>query len=289
MNQKTASTDLLECLRHMANQRITASRKKHNWQRIIRWKVDGITSFWKATPSGIQNSEPEQPQIVLRCTRRTLEKIVRRELPFFIAIWATGDLQYQGSFSDAMRLGYIFLTDNRGRRVVFLAHCFLNTNTRFPGGCAFEGATVPLIETLLNSGLGIVQMPCPEFLCLGLEKEKFGELSESELRACFRKLAEDVVRQIAAYVECGHEVAGIIGMNPSPSCGVEITKGKGTMLGKDRDASEKDGSGVFIEELKSIAAERGLADLPFFGVRRILPGEGGIKQRLEAVQRRLAK
>ena len=94
---------------------------------------------------------------------------------------------------------------------------------------------------------------------------------------------------MAAYVENGHEVTGIVGMNPSPSCGVEITKGKGTMLGKNRDTSEKEGPSVFIEELKVLTKERGLETLPFFGIRRMLPGEGGLQERLGAVQQRLVK
>jgi predicted secreted protein/putative sterol carrier protein len=289
MTLEKASAKLLESLRQKANRRTTSPKATQDWERIIQWEIDRIPSFWKVTNGGIQTSEVHDPQIVLRCTYQTLEKLVSGELPFFIAIWATGELQYEGSFADAMRLGYIFLTDKRGRRVVFLAHCFLNMNTRFPGGCAFEGATIPLIETLLQSGVGIVQMPCPEFLCLGLEKERYGELSETELRQCFRRLAEGVVDQIAAYVENGYKVAGIIGMNPSPSCGVEITKGQGTMLGKDRDTSEKEGSGVFIEELKGLATERNLENLPFFGIRRMLPGEGGLHERLGAVQQRLLR
>ena len=256
MASEKASAELLESLRQKANQRTASPKATQDWERVIRWEIDCIPSFWIVTNGGIQISEPNDSQIVLKCTHQTLEKLVSGELPFFVAIWATGELQYRGSFADAMRLGYIFLTDKRGRRVVFLAHCFLNMNTRFPGGCAFEGATIPLIETLLQSGVGIVQMPCPEFLCLGLEKEQYGELSEKELRGCFRRLAAGVVDQMGAYVENGHEVAGIIGMNPSPSCGVEITKGKGTMLGKDGDTSEKEGSGVFIEELKVLAKER---------------------------------
>ena len=87
--------------------------------------------------------------------------------------------------------------------------------------------------------------------------------------------------QIEAYLALGYEISGIIGMNPSPSCGVEVSKGKGTMLGLDRDTSEVEESGVFIEELMRLAEQRGLQDLPFFGIRRILPGEEGIDSRIQ--------
>jgi predicted secreted protein len=167
---------------------------------------------------------------------------------------------------------------------VFLTHCFLNINTRFPQGCAFAGANVPLVSTLLKHDLGIIQMPCPEFLCMGLEKEFYGEIPESELRDCFRNIAVGVVDQIEAYLELGYEITGIIGMNPSPSCGVEFSKGKGTMLGLDRDTSEVEESGVFIEELMALAKQRGFDDLHFFGIRRILPGEDGIDEQIKTLE-----
>jgi predicted secreted protein len=148
---------------------------------------------------------------------------------------------------------------------------------------------VPLVQTVLESGVGIIQMPCPEFLCLGLEKGLYGKMSEADMRACFRQVALTVIDQAEAYLADGYEILGIIGMNPSPSCGVEVTKGKGTMLGIDRDTSEKESSGVFIEELQKLARERRMNRLPFFGVRRMLPGEGGLEERLEDVKRRLQR
>ena len=199
----------------------------------------------------------------------------------------TNDVEFTGSFADAFHLGYVFLSDERSHRVVFIAHCFLNTNTRFPGGSAFKGSTVPLIELLLKSGMGIVQMPCPEFQCLGLEKEFYGAVPEAKLRRCFRELAQGVVAQIKAYQNLGYEIAGVIGMNPSPSCGVEITKGKGTMLGVDRDLSEKAGPGVFIEELQKLVLESELTGVPIFGFRRILPGEAGVDERISELGEKL--
>ena len=281
--------DLIEVLRRRGNERSHSPLATRKWPRVIRWHVGETVVFWRVVNGTLQPSEPASPQMTLTCEPEVLEKILARELEFFVALWATGEITFEGSFSDAFRLGYIFLDDHRGRRVVFLAHCFLNCNPRFPGGCLHEGATIPLIQTLLECGVGIVQMPCPEFLCLGLEKHLYGELEEFELRRCFRNLATGVIDQVEEYLKNGHQVLGIIGMNPSPSCGVEVTKGKGTMLGIDADTSEKEASGVFIEEMQKIASARGLNALPFFGVRRVLPGESGKASRLEAVRKRLAR
>ena len=90
------------------------------------------------------------------------------------------------------------------------------------------------------------------------------------------------------HLKLGYEISGIIGMNPSPSCGVEVSKGKGTMLGLDRDTSEIEEPGVFIEEMMRLAEQRSLQDLPFFGIRRILPGEEGIESRIEFLESNLS-
>ena len=37
------------------------------------------------------------------------------------------------------------------------------------------------MNTLLEHDLGIVQMPCPEFLCMGLEKELYGDIPPGAL------------------------------------------------------------------------------------------------------------
>lgn len=280
---------LLTTLLERVNRQAETPLRLTDWSKAIQWVVDGEAFYWRVREGILNQVEIATPDVILNCSQYTLRKIADRRLPLFIAIWVTGDIQFQGSFADAYRLGYLFLDDARKRKVVFLTHCFLNINTRFPQGCAFAGASIPVIDTLLKHDLGIIQMPCPEFLCLGLEKELYGEIPASELRECFRNIATGVVDQVQAYLELGYEIAGIIGMNPSPSCGVEVSKGKGTMLGLDRDTSEVKEPGVFIEEMMSLAEQRGLQDLPFFGVRRILPGEDGIQDRIQLLEAWLSK
>jgi predicted secreted protein len=255
------TSQLLSSLRERVNQQAETPLRLKEWSKSIKWVVDGESYCWRASEGSIIEVDTAEGEIVLICTQNTLLAVTDRRLPLFVAMWVTGDIQFQGSFADAYRLGYLFLDDSRKRKVVFLTHCFLNINTRFPQGCAFAGANIPMVNTLLKHDLGIIQMPCPEFLCMGLEKELYGEIPEGELRDCFRNIAAGVVDQIEAYLELGYEIAGIIGMNPSPSCGVEVSKGKGTMLGLDRDTAEKSESGVFIEEMMTLAAQRGIEGL----------------------------
>ena len=290
MSVSTPTHLLLEKMMNLANQREDSRLRLRNWERVIRWEIDGDAFFWKIDEDRIAISPPAHPQITLRCTKGTLERLVSGELPFFLALWTRGDLRFEGPFSDAHRLGYVFLNrgnDKRERRVVFIAHCFLNINTRFPEGSGFAGADIPVIGTLLQKGVGMIQMPCPEFCCLGLEKDRVGKLPASELRLCYRTQAESVVDQMKQYLDYGYEIAGIIGMNPSPSCGVEAAKGKGKFVGLNEDISEREEPGLFIEELLNVMKARGVKSPPLFGVRRILTGESDREERLKCLQEKL--
>lgn len=289
MEDNKSAHSLLNSLIERIKQDETAQLRLKAWENVTKWQIDDEGFYWRFGDGKVIDCAPETPGLNLTCTRETLERVVNRELPFFIALWGTGDIQFEGPFSDVYHIGYLLLSDKRKRRIVFISHCWLNMNTRFPEGCSFEGANIPLVEVLLHQGLGIVQMPCPEFLCLGLEKEGWGVKSEQELRICFRNVATTVADQIESYLSHGYDILGIIGMNPSPSCGVEVTKGKGTMLGLNRDTSEQEGSGVFIEEIRNLIAERGLGQIPLFGVRRTLPGEGGLEEKLEGLRKRLSR
>lgn len=284
MKIQTDAKSKLAKLFERVNQNPVNSLRLKDWTKSILWLVDGEAYAWVVVDQALSWGSTDKHDLSLSCSSETLEKIVVGELPLFIAIWVTGEIQYEGSFADAYKLGYLFLDDARKRKVVFLTHCFLNINTRFPQGCAFAGANVPLVNAILKHDLGIVQMPCPEFICLGLEKERYGELTDEDLRFCYRSIATGLVNQIEAYLELGYEIPGVIGMNPSPSCGVEVSKGVGTMLGLDRDTSEKPGPGVFIEEMLDLLKERGIDNLPFFGIRRILPGESDIHERIEYLE-----
>lgn len=54
------------------------------------------------------------------------------------------------------------LKDNRSKKVIFVAHCILNQNTRYLGGAFSRGTVGTIIDELKSKGLGIVQMECPE-------------------------------------------------------------------------------------------------------------------------------
>jgi hypothetical protein len=54
------------------------------------------------------------------------------------------------------------LRDERNGRVAFGSHCLLTENTRYLGGAFRAGGIAELVAQLLDDGVGICQMPCPE-------------------------------------------------------------------------------------------------------------------------------
>ena len=59
--------------------------------------------------------------------------------------------------------------DGRSKKVVFVAHCFLNQNSISDGTAIYPAANKDVVDFFLNGDIGIVQMPCPEICCLGLD------------------------------------------------------------------------------------------------------------------------
>ncbi len=138
------------------------------------------------------------------------------------------------------------VADIRGKRVVYLSHCLLNQNTRFPGVAVRESAFTELTEILLSKGLGLEQLPCMETIVLGGVSRKTYDrflplLSRSVAGGWFplirpflkawlfrfdvlcRREAARVVNRIEDYTKEGYAVLGVIGVNDSPTCGVTKT------------------------------------------------------------------
>ena len=163
-------------------------------------------------------------------------------------------------------------TDGRSKKVIFLAHCLLNQNAISDGTAVTPAAFGGLIRLLLEAEVGMVQMPCPELCCLGLDRGNVlgaqapvvrentrirGEMNRPAHLERWTGLAEYVTDQIAEYRRHGFAVLGIVGANRSPTCGVDTTS---------RDDREQPGRGVFLEEIARRLGEAGL-EIPLVGVK----------------------
>lgn len=170
--------------------------------------------------------------------------------------------------------------DGRSKKIVFIAHCFLNQNSISDGTAVCPAVCRELVECLMNANIGMVQMPCPELCCLGLDRGNADgagspvAVENTRIRAALKQekadqltlLAGGVVRQILEYHRFGFEILGIIGANRSPSCGVDTTS--------DRN-EEVEGMGLFMEELSRMLSENRIS-VPMIG----LTGSGPVTERL---------
>ena len=167
-------------------------------------------------------------------------------------------------------------TDGRSRRVIFLAHCLLNQNAISDGTAEVPAAHREILQAALDAKAGVVQMPCPELCCLGLDRgdPKGGErpvvventrirraMGQPEAAARLRELTAQVIRQIREYRKHGFTVLGIVGVDRSPCCGVNTTS--------DLDR-ELPGRGVFIAALQTALEEAELT-VPVIGIKPSAP------------------
>lgn len=172
--------------------------------------------------------------------------------------------------------------DGRSKRVVFVAHCFLNQNSISDGTAVYPAAFKDLVGFFLNADIGIVQMPCPELCCLGLDRGNIHgadspvvventrirkEMKKDGANRKLAKLADHVVQQILEYDKSGFEIVGMVGANRSPNCGVDTTS--------DRN-EEISGMGLFIEEISSRLSNMDIS-IPMIGLK----GNDNIIERLQ--------
>ena len=159
---------------------------------------------------------------------------------------------------------------------MLVAHCVLNQNAKIDQCARYPGAMLELTGFLAESGLGIVQMPCPELMYLGLDRQAnagpAATVESEDTRVAFRmregaahaicnRLVENLAYQVQEYKKNGFEVAGIIGINGSPTCGVETNW---------YDGKEAPGPGVFIRALHKRLARDGVL-VPIRGVKAADP------------------
>lgn len=162
--------------------------------------------------------------------------------------------------------------DERSHKIIFLSHCCLNQNAKVRGIASYPGAVTPLVELLLEAGVGIYQMPCPEMAYLG--NMRWGQVKAQYNNPMFRRhcrrIAGEVVDQAENYLQCGYDVLGFVMMDGSPVCGLNRTPQPkdpeqlwGGMTWYVPESEYVQGMGNYCEILKEELAERGLTEIPF--------------------------
>ncbi len=166
--------------------------------------------------------------------------------------------------------------DKRSKKVVLIAHCVLNQNSKIDRCAHYPGAIREIAQILIDAEAGILQMPCPELLCLGLDRQvetgihttvesedtRVAQLMvEDQSKTLCHRLVSDLVYQIEEYQRNGFALVGIIGINGSPTCGIETTWANNR---------EEQGPGVFIRMLNEESQKRGIS-LPMQGIKAYEP------------------
>ena len=92
----------------------------------------------------------------------------------------------------------------------------LGTVRRFPS------TMTPVIKLLLESNVGIVQMPCPEKEILGLIRapRNKDEMPKEIMNYHAAQLAKSICTEIEDYIKNQFKIVAIIGKRGSPVCGV---------------------------------------------------------------------
>lgn len=166
----------------------------------------------------------------------------------------------------------LMFTDNRSKKIVLVSHCILNQNSISDATADFPGTYQELINLLIEADVSILQMPCPELLCLGLDRgdihgaDRPVTVENTRIRNVLKKqpsnkkmksLVDQVIFQIEEYLKHDFTILGIVGVNRSPSCGVETTS---------MNNKEVEGKGVFMESLSRELSDRGI-NIDFIGVK----------------------
>ncbi|SHK24166.1 CD3072 family TudS-related putative desulfidase [Paramaledivibacter caminithermalis] len=159
-------------------------------------------------------------------------------------------------------------------RLIILAHCFLNEKSKVKKYCIDHDANIEeVLKILLDNEIGMIQLPCPEITCYGLRR--WGHVKEQfctpNYRKHCRKIFEIYLEQIQEYIKNDYEIIAIVGIEGSPSCGVNKTcsgewggeissnSNLNKILSTIREIEDK---GVFIEEIGKMMKENGI-NVPF--------------------------
>ena len=106
------------------------------------------------------------------------------------------------------------------KKVVLLSHCVLNSFCEMPE--ASDAFRKRIVDILMEKKISMIQLPCPELCYQALERESIvaGAAKAQEYEIYCKQLLDPMIRNIKEYQKHGISIAGIIGIDTSPSCSV---------------------------------------------------------------------
>lgn len=149
------------------------------------------------------------------------------------------------------------MDDKRSNKIVVVCHCILNVHSLEDNLATYRGMEEEVVAMLMEKGVGIYQIPCPEIELSGIFRKALPKDSyeHAKIRKVYGRLAAKTVETLKWYLKKGYTIPAVIGAEGSPTCGIDlvgrwkegIKKGKGEF---PRDVEFVAGRGVFMEELE---------------------------------------
>lgn len=161
--------------------------------------------------------------------------------------------------------------------MILVSHCILNSNAKVEGLSRYKGVLKEVVKNLIDLEYGIMQLPCPEMQWYGIKR--WGHVKEQFDTPYFRKNCQSIlvpiIDQIVDFSRNGYIFEAVIGIDGSPSCGVNVTCSSvhwGGEVANEYGIQEKikdikliEAQGVFMEELR-IALEVHRIKIPFIAI-----------------------
>ncbi|WP_125982283.1 CD3072 family TudS-related putative desulfidase [Loigolactobacillus iwatensis] len=112
------------------------------------------------------------------------------------------------------------------RSIAVVSHCILNQNVVVHGLERAVGA-FPFVKNIPEK-IGLVQLPCPEFLILGPNRPSMtykDYLEINDYRQKCGQLLASTILELKGYQKVGIKIIGLIGIAQSPNCGITGQRG----------------------------------------------------------------
>lgn len=155
--------------------------------------------------------------------------------------------------------------DLRSGKIVVVSHCLLNVHSLEDDLAIYPGLEREVFEILIQKGVGIYQISCPEIELSSIFRKALPKESydNPKIRKFYRTLATNITKNLLEYVKKGYEITAVLGAEGSPTCGVNrVGKWKTDAKGEKvfpKDIEFVSGSGVFIEEFRALLQKNNIS------------------------------
>ncbi len=79
---------LVDTMLTRANDNSLTPLRLKDWDQLVKWEVDGAEYYWQSKDGQFVPVEGGEAGFMLKCSADTLQKIVDKKMPFFMALWA---------------------------------------------------------------------------------------------------------------------------------------------------------------------------------------------------------